>query len=216
MVDARILAAVALLLLIMSGCAQSDPEPGEMPHPPRGYVERVWLNFDGLRVGFGPFVGYYFKPVEPGDLTHLEFRCYNERGFYTDDLPMNELLFTGTAHFRRLPETGHLPDGEARILPVFFPDAPAEWKATRPEPADEYPHFHSAYDATGPVRAGFWLRHVGAASFTYNMGGRLDESSVQHHRVEPGVDTEFARILEFDRGPGQTDSNGSTGATEPH
>ncbi|MDA3872534.1 MAG: hypothetical protein PF795_01045 [Kiritimatiellae bacterium] len=99
-----------------------------------------------------------------------------------------------------MPGTGQLPEGNARILPVYFRDAPDDWKATRPEPADEYLHFHSAYDAAGPVRAGFWLRHTGAASFTYNMGGRVNDSSVLHHRVEPGVDTDFARILEFDRG----------------
>lgn len=70
----------------------------------------------------------------------------------------------------------------------------------QPGPADP---FHSAYDAVGPVRAGFWLRHVGVETFTYNMGGRVDESSALYHRVEPGVDTAFARILEFDRGPGK-------------
>ncbi|MEX2606567.1 MAG: hypothetical protein WD708_04410, partial [Kiritimatiellia bacterium] len=199
----HILATV--LLLLSTGCPRPVPVPeaAEPPRPPRGYVDRVRLRVDGTQVGFGPFVGYYFKPVSLEDLTHLEFRCYNERGFYTDDLPENALLFTGSARFRRLPDSGNLPRGNARILPVVFRDAPDDWKATRPEPADEYLHFHSAYDAVGPVRAGFWLRHVGTASFTYNMGGRVDETSVLHHQVNPGVDKAFARILEFDRGPGK-------------
>lgn len=215
MADLARLAAVALLLL-GSACQRSGPEEAKALEVPRGYVDRLWLGVGGKQVGFGPFVGYYFKPVNPRDLTHLEFRCYNERRFYTDDLPENTLLFTGTARLARLPDTGKLPEGDARILPVFFSDAPTDWKATRPEPADEYIHFHSAYDATGPVRAGFWLRHVGAASFTYNMGGRLDESSDQWHQVEPGVDTEFARILEFDKGPGPTVTGTSAGGVEPH
>lgn len=197
----------ALLLLVTAACPRSVTVATEKAFPPRGYVDRLHLTVDGTRVSFGPFVGYYFKPGDPDDLTRLEFRCYNERGFYTDDLPENALLFTGTALFRRLPDSGELPDGSSRIQPVYFRDAPDEWKATRPDPAGEYLHFHSAHDAAGPVRAGFWLRHVGAASFTYNMGGRVDESSVLHHRVEPGVDRDFARILEFDRGPGKTGSN---------
>ena len=193
---------ITVLLLLTTGCPRPVPVPeAESSRPPRGYVDRVRLMIDGTQVGFGPFVGYYFKPMTLKDLTHLEFRCYNERGFYTDELPEHALLFTGTARFRRLPDSGNPPKGKGRILPVVFGDAPEDWKATRPEPADEYLHFHSVYDGVGPVRAGFWLRHVGEATFTYNMGGRVDETSMQHHRVEPGVDKKFARILEFDRGP---------------
>lgn len=192
---------VPALLLLSCACSRPSPVADEAHSPPRGYVDRIRLTVNGTRVGFGPFVGYYFKPVDLDDLTHLEFRCYNERGFYTDELPENALLFTGTARLRSLPGTGELPGGSARILPVLFRDAPEEWTATCPEPADEYLHFHSAYDASGPVRAGFWLRHVGEASFTYNMGGRVDAGSVLHHHVTPGIDKAFARILEFDRGP---------------
>jgi len=59
----------------------------------------------------------------------------------------------------------------------------------------------SCYDATGPVRAGCWFRHEARASFTYDMGGRVGPGSPLYHEVTPEPDREFARIIEFDRGP---------------
>jgi hypothetical protein len=40
------------------------------------------------------------------------------------------------------------------------------------------------------------------AAFTYDMGGRVGPDSVLYHKVMPGSDKAFARIIEFDRGPG--------------
>lgn len=50
-------------------------------------------------------------------------------------------------------------------------------------------------------RHGYWLRHVGAAEFIYDMGGRVSSDSILYHRVKKGVDRDFARLIEFDRGP---------------
>lgn len=85
--------------------------------------------------------------------------------------------------------------------PVFFGEAPEEWKRTRPQPEAEYLHFHSCHDAGGAVRIGYWLRHRAVADFTYDMGGKVREGSPLYHRVVKGVDRDFARIVEFDRGP---------------
>lgn len=189
-----------LALLLVAGCSPASRKtvPLEVPH---GYVDRLWFHAEGARVGFGPFVGYYFKPDDPEDLRKLRFRCYNERRFYTLDLPENALLFEGTAVRTSLPPEGEIPGGEARVRPVFFPEAPESWKRSRPGPADEYRHFHSGYTEAGPARTGYWLRHVAVADFTYDMGGRVKSDSPLHHEVKPGVDTAFARVIEFDRGP---------------
>ncbi|MCF8024948.1 MAG: hypothetical protein K9J79_09320 [Desulfobacteraceae bacterium] len=183
----------------VTGCGRSGDKSISLDVP-RGYVAALELNLDGRRVGFGPFVGYYFKPESPDDLTRLKFVCFNERSFYTRDMPENAKLFEGEAVLTRLADVGRdLPDRD-RINPVFFPDSPEEWLKTRPSPQDEFIHFHSCYDAQGPVLVGFWVRHVGTAAFTYDMGGRVDPGSPLYHRVEPGVDKDFARIMEFDRG----------------
>ena len=42
---------------------------------------------DGRMVGFGPFVGCYFRPEDPGDLSRLGFVCFNENRFYSLDMP---------------------------------------------------------------------------------------------------------------------------------
>ena len=185
-----------------AGCGQTNNEAMSLSVP-RGYVSTVEIDMNGRRVGFGPFVGYYFKPKAPGDLTRLEFVCFNERSFYTRDLPENASLFEGEAVFTRLPDANvTLPVGN-RINPVFFSEAPANWLETRPSPEDAFLHFHSCYDVAGPVRAGYWIRHVGMAAFTYDMGGRVGPDSPLYHQVHPGVDKAFARIMEFDRGPEQ-------------
>ncbi len=187
--------------LMLPGCQEPAPAESDRLEVPRGYVDRLWFQADGVRTGFGPFKGYYFKPISPDNLGELRFRCYNEDQFYTRDLPANTLLYEGTAIRASLPPEGEIPAGDARIRPVFFADAPKSWKQSRPAPKDDFLHFHSGYSGAGAVRTGYWLRHVAVESFTYDMGGRVNESSPLHHRVQPGVDREFACILEFDRGP---------------
>jgi hypothetical protein len=51
------------------------------------------------------------------------------------------------------------------------------------------------------VLTGYWIRHVAVSEFTYDMGGRVGKKSPLYHRVRKGPDREFARIIEFDRGP---------------
>lgn len=195
---------LVLLGLVLAGCpgGAADGTTGT-PSVPRGYVNRLEIQVDGRVLSFGPFVGYYFKPAATGDLRGLDFICFNERSFYTRDVPANTALFEGQAVWRRLPEAGRpVPPADGRrIVPVFFETAPAAWRATRPEPREEFRHFHSAHDARGAVRYGYWLRHVALTRFAYDMGGRVDQHSPLYHRVEPGVDRDFARIIEFDHGP---------------
>jgi len=192
---------LVLSLLALAACSRGrESVPLEVPH---GYLATLELAAEGRRYGFGPFVGYYFRPEDPADLTRLRFLCFNERGFYSSDAPVNALLYEGEARLAALPAgEGALPAGPARIQPVFFPDAPAGWLATRPEPPDEFVHFHSAYDATGPARVGYWLRHAAVRPFTYDMGGRVGPGGPLYHAVSPGPDLAFPRIVEFDRGPG--------------
>ena len=196
--------ARALLLpiaIFLAGCS-GETGSGSALDVPRGYVPVLEIKQEGRLFRIGPFVGYYFKPEDPNDLSSLKFVCFNERSFYTLDLPENAKLFEGDAMFRTLPvEDFPLPRGQDRIQPVFFQDAPAGWLATRPEPQDEFLHFHSCYDAAGPVRHGYWIRHYATADFTYDMGGRVGEGSPLYHAVKAGVDKNFARIVEFDSGP---------------
>ena len=91
--------------------------------------------------------------------------------------------------------------GDGRIFPVFFNEAPEQWIQIRPDPVDEFVHFHSCYDAAGPVLTGYWIRHRAVAAFTYDMGRRVSEKNPLYHRVTPGIDKDFARIIEFDSGP---------------
>jgi len=170
-------------------------------NPPHGYSPRLLITRGGQLYRFGPFVGYYFRPVPGTELADVEFICFNEEGFYTSDLPAGAKLFTGQAKLRRLPDEGTIPEQGGRIRPVFFDEAPEAWLDTRPEPRDEYLHFHSAHNAAGATRLGYWLRHEALAEFTYDMGGRVGPESPLHHDVEPGLDTGFARIVEFDFGP---------------
>jgi len=183
-----------------AGCTSHDSEVAL--RIPRGYVSTLEIDIDGRLCRFGPFVGYYFRPDSPTNLLNLSFLCFNERRFYTNQLPANALLFRGEAQQVTLPGTGSLPpSGEERMQPVFFRDAPQAWLETRPAPKDEFIHFHSCYDARGAVHHGYWLRHEAVAAFTYDMGGRVGPGSPLYHKVEPGVDKGFAQIVEFDRGP---------------
>lgn len=170
---------------------------------PRGYYTQLEFFYRGQRLSFGPFVGYYFRPEQGDELTRLKFRCYNERQFYTDQLPADALLFEGEAVRSVLPRLHEMPRSNARIEPVFFADAPPEWLQGRPAPQDEFIHFHSSYDATGPSYTGYWLRHRAVSSFTYNMGGRVGEDSLLYHQAVPGKPQRFPRIIEFDAGPAQ-------------
>jgi hypothetical protein len=178
------------------------PAAPEEPPVPSGYLNRLEIQVDDRVLSFGPFVGYYFKPSSGSDLSQLDFVCYNERSFYTRDLPANTLLYTGQARWRRLPKApGQIPADGRRIVPVFFSQAPDAWLDSRPVPSDDYIHFHSARDGRGAVRYGYWLRHTAKARFTYEMGGRVARDSPLYHQVEPGPDREFARIIEFDHRP---------------
>jgi len=169
---------------------------------PHGYVSRLEVTWEGRRYGFGPFVGYFFRPDDPSDLTRLRFLCYNERSFYASDAPENALLYEGEAVLAALPEVGFAPPSEGgRIRPVLFADVPAPWLATRPEPQAEFVHFHSVHDAAGPASVGYWLRHEAQRSFTYDMGGRVGPEGPLYHAVLPGPDVAFAHLVEFDRGP---------------
>jgi hypothetical protein len=167
-------------------------------------MQRLQVRHEGRLYGFGPFVGYYFRPVDPQDPRRLQLRCFNEGGFYSSDMPRNALLFEGDAVLAELPPAEvSLGGGPGdRIRPVFDPDLPPSWRGTRPEPAEQYLHFHSCYDATGPARVGYWLRHVGKGVFTYDMGARVSVGSPLFHRVQQGPDLAFASSVEFDRGPG--------------
>lgn len=192
-----------LMIGLAVGCGRSGGNGAEaVPlEPPRGYVATLEVEQDGRVFTVGPFMGYYFRPENPSDLSRLEFVAFNEKSWYTTDLPENAKLYEGEAVLARLPDAGVTLPAENRINPIFFDDAPAAWLATRPEPKAEFRHFHSGYDATGPVRFGYWIRHVAVAEFTYDMGGRVGPDSPLYHVVKPGVDTDFAEIVEFDRGP---------------
>ncbi len=195
--------AIALFCLAAFGCGPTDK--GESARValdvPRGYTSTLEIEKGDRLLGFGPFVGYYFKPETLDDLSRLHFVCFNERSFYTKDVPENAKLFEGSAILTELADVNRpLPDAH-RINPVYFADAPKQWLENRPEPKDAFLHFHSCYDAAGPVLTGYWVRHIGAATFTYDMGGRVGSDSPLYHPVTPGVDKAFARIIEFDRGP---------------
>jgi hypothetical protein len=191
----------------MSGCQsdQGTDGSGSAVAVPHGYMARLEQVHDGQMIRFGPFVGYYFRPEDPRDLSRLQFVCFNERRFYSSDMADGAKLYEGTAVRTTLPQTDSVIPAMERINPVFFPEAPEAWLNTRPEPQDVFVHFHSGYNGAGPVRTGYWLRHIAVADFTYDMGGRVEKGSPLYHRVRKGPDRGFARIIEFDRGPRKDD-----------
>jgi hypothetical protein len=171
-------------------------------HPPRGYVERLEIEIGDQLYRFGPFVGYYFKPIEPNNLQRLLFVCYNEDSFYSSDSGAGTLLFSGEARLTQLPvSSSQIPRRSSRIVPVFFAETPKPWLISRPEPQAEFVHFHSLYNARGAAAYGYWLKHRAEASFTYDMGGKVEYSSPLYHQVKPGTDLAFPHIVEFDHGP---------------
>jgi hypothetical protein len=193
------LTAIILLAVGMCSCA---PKREAVPlDVPRGYLSVLRQQVDGKNLHFGPFVGYYFRPLERGKLDVLDFVCFNERGFYTKTVPENTLLFKGRAIRKTLPDVGMSLPRTNRINPIYFEDAPAAWLDTRPLPIYAFRHFHSAYNASGPVLTGYWFKHIAVTNFTYDMGRRVSEKSPLFHDVSVGVDTGFARIVEFDAGP---------------
>ncbi|MFZ7110685.1 MAG: hypothetical protein ACOWYE_03295 [Desulfatiglandales bacterium] len=199
---------LVVFLLSISGvmlhCTSEQETGGSVEQAvmvPHGYAARLEQVRDNRLIGFGPFRGYYFRPEDPKDLSRLVFVCFNEDGFYSSDMPAGAKLFEGTAVRATLPRADFEIPLKNRINPVFFADAPPEWLDRRPKPHAEYVHFHSCYDGTGPVLTGYWLRHTAIAAFTYDMGGRVEENSPLYHRVQKGVDRDFAKIIEFDRGP---------------
>lgn len=199
------------IVAVMSGC-RSDPErigengpSGGVITIPHGYMERLEQVHEGRLIGFGPFVGYYFRPENPNDMRRLSFVCFNENRFYSSDMPDGAKLYEGTALLVTLFSADIAMPAQDRINPVFFQEAPDGWRNSRPEPQDEFVHFHSGYDGTGPVPTGYWLRHVAVSEFTYDMGGRVGKESPLYHQVRSGPDLDFARIIEFDRGPDEKD-----------
>jgi len=200
------ISVVFLIFLVLGailcfGCPAPQKDKKTTLKIPRGYVDRLDIQLEDRVLGFGPFVGYYFKPENPEDLTRLSFVCFNEDSFYTDDLPENAILFEGDAILTQLEDTDFPLPSDDRINPVFFGDAPRKWVNNRPRPQEEYLHFHSCYDGLGPVPAGYWFRHKAKAAFTYDMGGRIGPDSPLYHEVHPGIDQQFAKIMEFDAGP---------------
>ena len=207
----RIFLLILASAAVMSAC-RSDPEKiggdgpsGSVVTIPHGYMARLELVHEGRLIGFGPFVGYYFRPEDPKDLRRLSFVCFNEKRFYSSDMPDGAKLYEGTALLVTLPPADFVIPAQDRISPVFFQEAADGWRNSRPEPQDEFVHFHSGYDSTGPVMTGYWIRHVAVSEFTYDMGGRVGKESPLYHRVQRGPDRDFARIIEFDRGPEKKD-----------
>ncbi len=197
-----VLTVVAMAWLIaLSPVVRAAPDTSL--HPPRGYMERLEIEIRDQVFRFGPFVGYYFKPAEPNNLQRLHFVCYNEDSFYSSDAGAGTLIFSGEAKLTQLPvSSSQIPRRSSRIVPVFFTETPKTWLISRPEPQTEFVHFHSLYNARGAAAYGYWLKHQAEASFTYDMGGRVDNSSPMFHQVQPGMDLAFPHIVEFDHGPG--------------
>ncbi len=189
-----------LLSFLLVSCSTSDRQEAH-PEVPRGYYSQLEFVHNGQQLGFGPFVGYYFKPVIFDDMERLHFICYNERQFYSDEIPANERLFEGEAVMTTLSDNTPMPDAQQRINPVFLKQTPAGWLETRPEPKEKFVHFHSAYNQSGAVYTGYWLQHSATQEFTYNMGGRVDKSSPLYHQAKPGEESNFPGIVEFDYGP---------------
>ncbi|MFZ3045705.1 MAG: hypothetical protein WA151_07305 [Desulfatirhabdiaceae bacterium] len=193
---------------VMCGCRSGQGADGSSDGVvvvPHGYMARLEQVHDGRMIGFGPFVGYYFRPEDFRDLSRLRFVCFNENRFYSSDMPDGAKLYEGTAVRATLPLADVVIPTRGRINPVFFQEAPEAWRNTRPEPQDVFVHFHSCYNSAGPVRTGYWIRHVAVSDFTYDMGGRVGKQSPLYHRVLTGPDRDFAGIIEFDRGPEKDD-----------
>ena len=134
---------------VMSGCRSGQGTDGSsdgVVAVPHGYMARLEQVHDGRMIGFGPFVGYYFRPEDPRDLSRLRFVCFNENRFYSSDMPDGAKLYEGTAVRATLPRADVAIPTRDRIHPVFFQEAPEAWRNTRPDPQDVFVHFHSCYN----------------------------------------------------------------------
>ncbi len=115
---------------VMSGCRSDQGTDGSSDGPvsvPHGYMDRLEQVHDGRMIGFGPFVGYYFRPEDPRDLSRLRFVCFNENRFYSSDMPDGAKLYEGTAVRTTLPLTDAVIPARDRINPVFFDEWPEDW-----------------------------------------------------------------------------------------
>ena len=125
-------AFVAATWCLVPGCDQTESEIRPLKVP-RGYVPVLEIEVKDRLLGFGPFVGYYFKPENPGDFNLLEFVCFNERRFYSAAIAENARLFNGQAVLTRLADVNiKLPDAN-RINPIYFSEAPPQWLQSRPD-----------------------------------------------------------------------------------
>lgn len=196
------LTGALIFVVLLGGCSAEPEEQAVLLAIPRGYMPVLEIEQGGSLYTFGPFVGYYFRPESSDSFQRLRFVCFNERQFYTRDLAANVLLFEGDAVLTRLPRSDTpIPATPNRIQPVFEKEIPPAWVASRPEPQEEFVHFHSCYNQGGAVLLGYWLRHSAKHKFTYDMGNRVGPDSPLYHEVTPGVDRDFAFIVEFDQGP---------------
>ena len=59
-------AAVIFGCRSVKGEIESDSIPDGVVAIPHGYMARLEQVHDGRMIGFGPFVGYYFRPETPG------------------------------------------------------------------------------------------------------------------------------------------------------
>jgi hypothetical protein len=96
-----------LTLLLTCACATMlsgsrsdqgiDGSSGGVVAVSHGYMARLEQVHDGRMIGFGPFMGYYFPPENPGDLNRLRFVCFNENRFCSSDMPDGAKLYEGMA-----------------------------------------------------------------------------------------------------------------------
>ena len=120
---------VAWLFLLAACSGEQIQAPAKIP---RGYYATLRIVADGRQLHIGPFVGYYFKPVDPSDFSRMDFICLNERQFYTKDLPDGAKLYEGEAIQTTLPREIPLPSAQGdRMHPIFDKDIPAAWWATQ-------------------------------------------------------------------------------------
>ena len=129
------------LMIAAAGCNGDRPTDRVPLEIPRGYVDRLYIDTPDGMYFFGPFVGYYFKPIAPSDRTRLRFVTFNEGHFYTLDLPDNAKLYHGEARLVHLSQTDHELPRKNRINPVFFDQAPDQWLNSRPAPQDQFSTF---------------------------------------------------------------------------
>ena len=114
-------AAVIFGCRSVKGESESDSIPDGVVAIPHGYMARLEQVHDGRMIGFGPFVGYYFRPETPRDLSRLSFVCFNEKRFYSSDMPDSAKLYEGTALLVTLPSADIvIPPPRTESIRYFF------------------------------------------------------------------------------------------------